>query len=168
MGPAFQLIASRFVLRKYSQTIAVDLIRAGLDVGLQNCAGRVTKLRAEVACLQAEFGKRIRRRAHNVARAVQEVDQIRIVVDSVEDEVVLLGALTVRHEVAAARSTGVPKGWRNAICQLRDVDPVSSVERRVIDLLGADHLADGGVLGLEKRRFGINFHRLGNSRLPAT
>jgi hypothetical protein len=46
--------------------IAVDLIRSGLDVGLQDSAGGVTKLCAEIACLQAELGERIRRRPSRI------------------------------------------------------------------------------------------------------
>ena len=69
--------------------------------------GRVAKFCAEVACLQAELGERIGRRPHDVARPIQEVDQVCVVVDSIEYEVVLLGSLAIRHEVAAARSTGV-------------------------------------------------------------
>ena len=90
--------------------VAMNLVGAGLDARVHDGARRVSEFRAVVTGLQIEFGKRVRRRTHDEAGAVEEVDQVGIVVYSVKDEVVLFRSLAVGHKVAGAASARVPEG----------------------------------------------------------
>jgi len=66
-----------------------ELLGAGLDAGIHNCASGVSEFGAVVAGLQTEFSQRVRRRSHHEAGAVQEVHEVGIVVHAVKNEVVL-------------------------------------------------------------------------------
>ena len=79
---------------------AVDSIGAGFDAGVDDRAGGVAELRAVGSGLDLELSESVRWRPDDVAGAVEEVDDVGVVVDAVEDEVVLLGALAVGVEVA--------------------------------------------------------------------
>src|ERR1700759_1228467 len=116
----------------------------------------MAELRAEVTGLQTELGESIRGRPDDVARTVQEVHQIRIIVHAVENEIVLLGALTIGDKVSGTRATSILKRRRDAGRQLRDINPVPSIQWCIVDLLGADHLTDSGILGLQQWRCGCN------------
>jgi hypothetical protein len=69
----------------------------------------------------------------------------------------LLGALPVRDEVARTAAAGTSERRGNASRQLRDVDPVATVQWRVVDRLGADDLAYRRFLRLQER--GTSRHR---------
>ena len=67
--------------------------------------------------------------------------------------------LALKSPVPPPRDAG--RG-RDAGGELGDVDEVASVERRVVDGGGADDLADGGLLGLQQRRGGVDGDALGD------
>jgi len=105
----------------------------------------VTKFRTEVARLETEFRERVRRRPHDEARAVQEVDKICVVVDAIENEIVLFRSLAVCDEIAgpaAARPTRICRSGHRSCRELSDIDPVAPIERRVVDRFRIDRLAD--------------------------
>jgi len=97
---AFQFTASRFVLRKYFPHASMDLIGARLDARVHHGASRVSEFRAVIAGLQIEFSQCIRRRPHDNAGTIEEVNQVRIVVNAIQNEIVLFRALTVCHKIA--------------------------------------------------------------------
>src|ERR1700733_2456307 len=111
----------------------------------------MAKLCAVIACLKIELSQRIWRRAHDEAGTIEEVDEVGVVVDTIQDEVVLLGTLAVGHKVAGAAAARVAERRGNAGGELGDVHPVTTVERRVVDRFSADHLANFAALRLKKR-----------------
>ena len=62
----------------------------------------------------------------------------------------MLRALSVGDEVAAAAATRVAERRCDSRRQLRDVHPVSSIERSVIDRLGVNHLPHRAGLRLQQ------------------
>ena len=133
--------------------ISVDLVGARLDAGVEHGSSRVPELGTVVGSVDLEFSQRIRWRLDIVAGAVHEVVGIHIVVDTIEDEVVLGGALAIGREVARA---GAPAkaidGRIDAGRQLRNIDPVAPVECRFVDGVSVHYLTHGSVLTLEQRR----------------
>src|SRR5450755_2431949 len=109
------------------------------------------ELRAEVAGLKAELGECVRGRPHDIAGAVEEINQIGVVVHAIEDEVVLLSTLAVRYEVAAAAAARISQSGRNTRRQLGDVNPVAAIERCIVDYLCTDNLTDTAALRLKQR-----------------
>ena len=111
------------------------------------------ELRAVVAGLHLEFLNGIRRRKDHVVRAVEEVDVVGVVVDAVEQIVVLRGPLAVGREGAGGRVAARIRLRRlHACAKLRQEGEIAAVERKVIDLLRANHLARRSFLGLQQRR----------------
>src|ERR1700756_5518109 len=122
----------------------------------------MAEFRTEVAGLQIELGKSIRGRPHDLTRAVQKVDKVRIVVNAVKDEVVLFRPLPVGHKISGAAAASVAKRGCYTSRQLRDINPVASVQWRIVDFLRADDLPDSRVLRLQQGRVGVDLHGLRN------
>src|ERR1700740_1761650 len=104
------------------------MVRARLDAGVSNRAGGVAKFCAEVAGLDAELSKSIRRGPHDEAGTIEEINQVGIVIDTIQDKVVLLRALSVRDKITRAASACVSKRRCYTGSQLRDINPVASIE----------------------------------------
>ena len=69
---------------------AVDLVGTGFEAGVEDGTGGVAELGAVVAGVDLELGEGVRRGPDDVAGAVEEVDDVDVVVDAIEEEVVLL------------------------------------------------------------------------------
>ena len=82
--------------------ISVDFVGACLNAGVQHGSSRVPEFGAVVGGIDLEFRQRVRGRLHIVAGAVLKVVDVDVVVDAVQDEVVLRGALAVGREVTRA------------------------------------------------------------------
>ena len=79
----------------------MDLVGAGFDDGVHDGAVATAEFGAVGIGLDLEFGDGIHRRLDHIGGAVENVAQIRIVVDAVEQEVILqrpsaVGAEAVR------------------------------------------------------------------------
>src|ERR1700728_2994920 len=107
------------------------------------------ELRTGVRGLNLELLQGIGRRLDAVAGSVQEVDGVRVVVNAIQDEVVLCFAFTVGVEVAISRTASAICGG-NSGRELGKEDVVALIERDVVDLLLAHHLANAGLLGLQQ------------------
>ena len=128
----------------------MDLVRAGLDARIHDRTRGMSEFSAVVAGLKVELSQRVRGRPHHKAGAIEEVDQVGIVVYSVEDEVVLFRSLAVRHEVPGAASARVPEGRSDTGSQLSDVHPVAPIKRSVVDRFCVDHLSYRGLLRFQQ------------------
>ena len=92
--------------------IAVYLVGSRLDAGVDHGAGRVAELRAVVGGADLEFSQSVWRRRHIVAGAVLKIVDIHIVIDTVQDEVVLGGALAIGKEVCLTAALAFPTHGR--------------------------------------------------------
>ena len=122
------------------------LVGARLDAGAEHGAGGVAELGAVVGGVDLELRQRVRWRLDVVAGAVHEVVDVHVVVHAVQDEVVLGGALAVGREVSRAAAAGkgvAPQRRSHAGRQLRDIDPVASVERGVVNGVSVHDLTHG-------------------------
>src|SRR5260370_26182978 len=86
------------------------LVRAGLDVNVQQPAAGAAELRAHRVGLCAKLGNRIGRRTADEARLARKVRREAVVVYSVENIVVLLVAHSVGAEAPSYRIPRPP--WR--------------------------------------------------------
>lgn len=131
---------------------AMDLVGAGLNARVHDRPGGVSELGTETARLHRELGQGVRRGANDIALTVEEVDKVGVIVHAVENEIVLLCSLPIRHKITAAAASGMAEWRRNSGSQLRDIDEVAPVQGRVVDRLGANYLLYGSVSGLQQRR----------------
>src|ERR1700746_3215752 len=109
----------------------------------------MSKFRAVVAGLQIELRKGIGRRTHDKAGAVQEIDEIRVVVHTIEDEVVLFSALAVCNKIARPAATGISEWRSHASRQLSNIYPVAAIKGRVVDGFRANDLSHSAFLRLK-------------------
>ncbi len=138
---------------------AVQLVGARLQAGVDYRACAVADLSRIVAGLYLELRQTIRRGLGHKACAVVVVHHVDVVIHAVEDEVVLLRALSIGVEVALARAARA-LGRHSARRKLRNEDPVAAVKWNVVDGLRVDHLAHRALLRLHQWSFGSNRHRL--------
>src|SRR5271154_4298944 len=99
----------------------MNLVGTGLYAGAQYSARRVPELRAKVTGLDTELRQCVWGRPNDVAGAIEEVDEIGIVVNSVQDEVILCGTLPVRDKIASAASGCISERRSHSSRQLSDV-----------------------------------------------
>ena len=143
--------------------VAAILIAARLEAGVQHGAGRAPELGAVAARLNPELLQRVDRGAVHITRAVDEVDEIRVVVDAVEEVVVGEAVLAVRGEAAvAAHSARILLRLDDAWVQLREEGVVAPVQRQLVDRLRLHDAAERRFLRLERRRVAGDVDRLGD------
>ena len=139
-------------------------VSTGLGGSIENGTGRAAILSREVGGLDVEFGDGIEWRKNGVVGAVQEVDGIRVVVDTIQQIVILRGTQAVGGEGAgcgvAARIglCGLHTG-----CQLGKEGKVASIQREIVDGLFLNDLADRGLLSLKHGRCRCDLNRLRGS-----
>ena len=80
--------------------ITMDVVGAGLNAGVHHSAGRMPEFCAEIARLQVKLGQRVGRGALDISGSIQEVDEVSIVIHTVQNEVILRSSLAVGHEIA--------------------------------------------------------------------
>src|SRR5262249_33867378 len=91
--PSIQLIVAQELV-----DVSVELIGAGLDAGVENGAISPSELRAVGIGLHLEFLQSIHGRLNNVTGVVQQIRQIRVIVDAIQQDVVRIGTPTIRAE----------------------------------------------------------------------
>ena len=124
----------------------MKLVGSGLDADVKDRAGGVAELSAVVRGVNLELGQRVGWRLDVEAGAVLFVVDVHVVVNTVEDEVVLRGALAVGREVsraAAASDVVALEGRSYAGSQLRDINPIASIKRSVVDGVSVHDLTHG-------------------------
>src|SRR5580693_8529387 len=132
--------------------VAMELVGAGFDGGIEDGGAGAAKLRAEVGGLYFKFFDRVDRRKHDIVGAVEEIYGVRVVVDAIEEVVVLRRAKSIGGESAAGRiAAGVSLRSIDAGSQLGEKGKIASVQGKIIHAARVDDLAHGGVLRLEHR-----------------
>src|SRR4051812_9174510 len=113
----------------------MQLVGTALDGRVHHGSGRIAILSRVVVRLHAELLYSIDRGLHHHGRTVLLVDDLRIVVDSVEQKVIQLRADSVGYE----RTTGsIPValfGFDNASRQTSQLQKITSVQRKFRDRL---------------------------------
>ena len=89
------------IIAKELVCVAVKLVGAGLDDGVENGAVATAKFRAVRVGLNFELLDRIDRRLDDVGLARENVTEVGVVVNAVEQEIVLQGACAVGAETVA-------------------------------------------------------------------
>src|ERR1035437_7898692 len=110
----------------------MNMVCTGFNTGVEYRSRRVAEFSAVVARLHLEFSKRVWWGSDRETGPSQEVNDVHVVIDAIQNEIVLFGALAVCLEITFASCTGTDR-WNCAGGQLRYVDPVTPVERSVID-----------------------------------
>ena len=90
--------ASSAAFRKYSKTSPWIAVGAGFDHGVQNRAIASAEFRAVVVGLNLEFLDGVNGRLNHVRRFIQHVAQIRIIIDSVQQKIILQRTRAVHAE----------------------------------------------------------------------
>src|SRR5438309_750790 len=91
-----------------SKTCPVELICSRLNSGVQNRSCRASQLRTVVVGFDLEFLNGVHWRFHRVTGPVQEIHEVRIVINPVEKVVVLRGPQAVSGETSTVtEATGV-------------------------------------------------------------
>src|ERR1019366_1833944 len=116
-----------------------------------------------VTCLNLEFSQRVWWRTHNIAGAVQKINEVCVVVDAVQNEVILFPTLAVGNKITRASAARISEGWIDSGSQLRDKYPVTPVERCFVERFGVDNLANGPFLRLQQRYLISDRYRLRHS-----
>ena len=137
--------------------------RAGID----HAAAHAPVLRAEVAGDYLEFGNRIGRWLHHLARIALITGRVRIVIHAVEQEIVIRAAHPVYVEGCLARcAVGSKKTADGRFIHVgreqREIGIVAAIERQLKNLPRVHRLAVFTGIGLENRRCSRDFDRLRN------
>ena len=103
-----------FLVAQKLPQVAVDLVGAGLDDGIHDGAVAAAEFGAVGIGLDFEFGDGIHRRLDDISGAVEDVAQIRIVVDAVEQKVILQRAGAVGAEAIGGFDARSGFGGSNA------------------------------------------------------
>ena len=97
-------------------------------------------------------------------RAVKKIDGIGIIVDAVQHVVVLGGPESVGGECATGGiASSVSLRTVHSGCELCQESKVSAVQRKIVDVLLIDHLANGCILRLQQGRFTGHFNGFRNT-----
>ena len=133
----------------------MQAVGAGFDGGVEDGACGAAQLGAELAGLHLDLRDGVHRRQDDVVGAVEEVDGVGVVVDTVQQVVILRGAQAIGGECARSGvAAGVGLGRLRAGAELGKEGKVASVQRQAVDGMLSDHLADRRILGLQQRRSG--------------
>ena len=150
-----------FVVAEEFINITVEIVGAGFHGGVQNGSTGTAKLSAEIGSLDFEFLDGVDGRKGDIVGAVEKVNGIGVVVDAVEKVVVLGGPQTVGGKgTVLGVATSVRLRGVYASGDLSEESEIATVERKVVDGLGIDDLADGGALRFEKRSGRADFDGL--------
>jgi len=105
----------------------VELVRTRFDRSIDHSPARASELRAEVTGLNFEFLDRVRWRQIGVGRAVQKIDGIVVVVNSVQHVIVVNGSQAVCYEAASGiqASSRIQLGY--ACAQLRQERIIAAI-----------------------------------------
>ncbi len=133
---------------------AVKLVRSGTHGRVDHAAADAAVFRAEVAGDHFEFGKRIGRRLHHLARIALVAGRIGVVIQPVQQEIVIGAAHAVHVERAFARRAGGRKQDRHGRTmhvrgKQREIGIIAAVQRQLDNLLRVDHLPVFARVGFE-------------------
>src|ERR1700730_11577219 len=139
----FKEIASiQFVVAEKLENAAMKLIRARLDGGIEDRAISPSELGAIATGLDFEFLDGIHRRLDDIAGAVLQIGDIRVVVNTVQQIVVLIRAGTVRAEPKGVFVRGSRLGRSDTRGEQRQLAEITAIERQVVDRTIVDDLAE--------------------------
>src|SRR6202047_1178144 len=144
VGPTLQFkeIASiQFVVAEKFENAAVKLIRARLDGGIEDRAIPPAELGAITTRLDFEFLDGITRMLDDIAGAVLQVGDIRVVIDTVQQIVVLIGSGTGRAESQGVFVRGSRLGRGDTRGEQRQLAKITAIEGQVVDRTIIDDLA---------------------------
>src|SRR5207249_9649857 len=91
-----EICGVELVIAKEFPERPVEMVGAGLNGGIQNGSGGPSELGAKAIGLNLEFLDGVDRRADHKMRAVEEVDQLNVIVNAVKQVVVLCGPQAIR------------------------------------------------------------------------
>ena len=159
-----EICGVELVIAKEFPERPVEMVGAGLNGGIQNGSGGPSELGAKAIGLNLEFLDGVDRRADHKMRAVEEVDELNVIVNAVKQVVVLCGPQAIRGKASAASEpTRVLLTLSDAGRELSKKDVVASIQWKSVYRAFTDDLSDGGVLCLEHRRRCVHdygLHRL--------
>ena len=131
---------------------SMEVVGPGPDGGVQNSASGTAEFSAEAIGLDLELRNGVNRWTHNKVCSIEEVDQLDVVVDTVEQIVVLRRTQTVRGEAATGTQTASVLLILSDTCgELREESKVAPIERQHIDGLFSDYLSNRSILRLQGR-----------------
>src|SRR5437762_663370 len=96
-----EICGVELVIAKEFPERPVEMVGAGLNGGIQNGSGGPSELGAKAIGLNLEFLDGVDRRADHKMRAVEEVDQLNVIVNAVKQVVVLCGPQAIRGKASA-------------------------------------------------------------------
>ncbi len=136
-------------------------VGAGLDRGVDDRAGAAPVLGRIRVRLNLEFLQRFDRRLHELDVLAAKRIRVGDVVDAVEQEDVVEGAVAVDVQHPLEVDAGQPRrAGQHAGRQQGELVVVAAIQRQLDDLLLVDHQAARGGVGVEERRGADHFDRL--------
>ena len=156
MSKAF--VASNFIVAQKFPHVAVNLVGAGLDDGVHDGAVAAAEFRAVGIGFDLKLRDGIHRRLHHISGAVQNVAQIRVIVNAVEQEVVLQGAGAVGAEAICGFDARPGFGGSHTSAEKCELSIVASVQRQRVDAVAVDQLAEVRGFGFELRSLAGDLH----------
>src|ERR1700686_1393980 len=133
--------------------VAVDLVGPGFDGGVHDGAVAAAEFGAVGIGLDLKLGDGVHGRLHHVGGAVENIAQVRIVVDAVEQEVILQSAGAVGAEAESRFDARSGLSGSDADAKKSELRVVASVQRKRVDAPAVHHLAKFGSVGFELRTF---------------
>ena len=151
----------QFVVAQILPQVAVDLVGARLDDGVHDGSVAAPEFGGIGVGFDLELGDGVDRRLHHIGRAIEDVAQIRIVVDSVQQKIILQRARTVGAEAVCSFDARSGLGGSHAHAKQSELRIIASVQRKRVDALRVHHLAEFRGLSLQLRTFARNCHDFG-------
>ncbi len=131
----------------------MELVGAGLDNGIHDGAVAAAEFCAIGIGLDFELGDGVDCWLDHVSGAIQDVSQVRVVVDAVEQEVILQRASAVGAEAVSGFDARSGFGRGDAYAEQSELGVVASVQGKRIDAPAVDNLAEFRGFGFELRLF---------------
>lgn len=119
----------------------MELIASTHCGGVYDSTGGAAEFGIVVARLDLELLERIWRRHHNIVRFVQQIGQIRVIIDTVEKEIVVKRTRAAGTETVAVRVAGSRLARGHAYGRLGKLHSIAPIERKAHHGLAVDDLA---------------------------
>src|SRR6266478_282438 len=129
--------------------VAVDLVGPRFDDGVHNGAVAAAEFGIVRIGLNLKLGDGVHGRLHHIGCAIEDVAQVRVVVDAVEQEVILQRASAVGAEAEAGFDARTGLGGSDAGAEKSELRVVASVQGKRVDAPAVHHLAKFGGFGFE-------------------
>ena len=153
-----EVVGVQLVIAEKIPAGTVHPIGAGLDLGVDDCALAPTELRVVSARLDLERLQGVRGRLNRLRAALLPIGRERVVVDSIQGEIVLEGEIAVDIDPGFARVGPRSRGGDRSRAQQDQIRVSTAIERQVGNDIGLNDSPELAALRLDVHGGGDNLN----------